>query len=196
MSFFRKFFSKNKVTNNENHKVPGLKEVYTEEYFKERYTEQELSENDLLVDGSFKMLESFFIDNKIKPIIDQPVYHPLNIDQAVQEGVGFYEYCRQFDQDDKQIGLIITIAFSYFLVNEWDFKLFNDKTPEYPLRFMTLKYDRNGGVLSLYPFEYSLKVLNGEARFSDLFEKIKTNLENIASAKDVLNSLKRDLNQE
>jgi len=196
MSFFRKIFSKNKVTNNENHKVPGLKEVYTEEYFKERYTEQELSENDLLVDGSFKMLESFFIDNKIKPIIDQPVYHPLNIDQAVQEGVGFYEYCRQFDQDDKQIGLIITIAFSYFLVNEWDFKLFNDKTPEFPLRFMTLKYDRNGGVLSLYPFEYSLKVLNGEARFSDLFEKIKTNLGNIPSAKDVLNSLKRDLNQE
>lgn len=196
MSFFRKIFSKNKVTNNENHKAPGLKEVYTEEYFKGRYTEQELSENDLLVDGSFKMLESFFIDNKIKPVIDQPVYHPLNIDQAVQEGMGFYEYCKQFDQDDKQIGLIITIAFSYFLVNEWDFKLFNDKTPEFPLRFMTLKYDRDGGVLSLYPFEYSLKVLNGEARFSDLFEKIKNNLGNIPSAKDILDNLKRDLNQE
>lgn len=196
MSFFRKIFSKNKVTNNENHKVQGLKEVYTEEYFKGRYTEQKLSENDLLVDGSFKMLESFFIDNKIKPVIDQPVYHPLNIDQAVQEGMGFYEYCKQFDQDDKQIGLIITIAFSYFLVNEWDFKLFNDKTPEFPLRFMTLKYDRDGGVLSLYPFEYSLKVLNGEARFSDLFEKIKNNLGNIPSAKDILDNLKRDLNQE
>ena len=196
MSFFRKIFSKNKVTNNENHKAPRLKEVYTEEYFKGRYTEQKLSENDLLVDGSFKMLESFFIDNKIKPVIDQPVYHPLNIDQAVQEGMGFYEYCKQFDQDDKQIGLIITIAFSYFLVNEWDFKLFNDKTPEFPLRFMTLKYDRDGGVLSLYPFEYSLKVLNGEARFSDLFEKIKNNLGNIPSAKDILDNLKRDLNQE
>lgn len=61
---------------------------------------------------------------------------------------------------------------------------------------MTLKYDRDGGVLSLYPFEYSLKVLNGEARFSDLFEKIKNNLGNIPSAKDILDNLKRDLNQE
>ena len=196
MSFFRKIFSKNKNSNQENNEVPQVKEIFTEEYFDSRYTEQELSENDLLVDGSFKMLESFFIDNKIKPVIDQPVYHPLNIDQAVQEGMGFYEYCKQFDQDDKQIGLIITIAFSYFLVNEWNFKLFNDKTPEFPLRFMTLKYNRNGGVLSLYPFEYSLKVLNGEARFSDLFEKIKNNLGNIPSAKDILDNLKQDLNQE
>lgn len=196
MSFFRKIFSRNKNSNQENNEVPQVKEIFTEEYFDSRYTEQELSENDLLVDGSFKMLESFFIDNKIKPVIDQPVYHPLNIDQAVQEGMGFYEYCKQFDQDDKQIGLIITIAFSYFLVNEWNFKLFNDKTPEFPLRFMTLKYNRNGGVLSLYPFEYSLKVLNGEARFSDLFEKIKNNLGNIPSAKDILDNLKRDLNQE
>ncbi|SMP15689.1 hypothetical protein [Chryseobacterium profundimaris] len=196
MSFFRKIFSRNKNSNQENNEVPQVKEIFTEEYFDSRYTEQELSENDLLVDGSSKMLESFFIDNKIKPVIDQPVYHPLNIDQAVQDGMGFYEYCKQFDQDDKQIGLIITIAFSYFLVNEWNFKLFNDKTPEFPLRFMTLKYNRNGGVLSLYPFEYSLKVLNGEERFSDLFEKIKNNLGNIPSAKDILDNLKRDLNQE
>lgn len=47
---------------------PGLKEVYTEEYFKGRYTEQELSENDLLVDGSFKMLESFSLTIKLSPL--------------------------------------------------------------------------------------------------------------------------------
>lgn len=66
--FLQKNFSKNKVTNNENHKAPGLKEVYTEEYFKGRYTEQELSENDLLVDGSFKMLESFSLTIKLSPL--------------------------------------------------------------------------------------------------------------------------------
>ena len=48
------------------------------------------------------MLESFFLDNKIKPLIEKPIYHPANIDQAVEEEMGFYEYCKLFKQDDKQ----------------------------------------------------------------------------------------------
>lgn len=195
MSFFRKIFSKNKNSNQENKEVPQVKEVFTKEYFDSRYTEQELSEDDLLVDGSFKMIESYFLDNKIKPIIESPIYHPANIDEAIEEGIGFFQYCKLFNQEDKQIGLMVTIAFSYFLIKEYGFKLYQDKTPEFPLRFMTLKYNKDGGVISLYPFEYSLKVLNGEARFSDLFEKIKSNLGNIPSADEFMKNLKKDLNQ-
>jgi hypothetical protein len=98
MSFFRKIFSKNKNSNQENKEVPQVKEVFTEEYFDSRYTKQELSEDDLLVDGSFKMIESYFLDNKIKPIIESPIYHPANIDEAIEEGIGFFQYCKLFNR--------------------------------------------------------------------------------------------------
>ncbi|MDQ1096089.1 MULTISPECIES: hypothetical protein [Chryseobacterium] len=114
MSFFKKIFSKNKSSNGDRQDMPKIQEIYTDDYFNDRYIEQQLSEDDLLVGGSFKMLESFFIDNKIKPLIEKPIYHPSNIDQAIEEGMGFYEYCKIFEQEDKQIGLTLTIAFSYF----------------------------------------------------------------------------------
>jgi len=55
---------------------------------------------------------------------------------------------------------------------------------------MTLKYDKNGAMLSLYPIEYSLKVLNGEASFEDLHQRIKANLAQMPSAEDFLNRLR------
>lgn len=195
MSFFKNLFSINKTSKNEDTKQTEIKEIFTDKYFNERYTEEKLSEKDVLVDGSLRMLKGFFIDNKIEEKIKNPIYHPNNIDQAVSEGMGFYEYCKLFEQDDKQIGLTITIAFSYYLINEFDFKLYKDKTPEFPLRFMTLKYNKDGGIISLYPFEYSLKVLNGEAKYSDLLEKIKNNIQNIPTASEFMENIK-NMNKE
>lgn len=40
---------------------------------------------------------------------------------------------------------------------------------------MNLKYNKDGGVISIYPFEYSLKVLNGEVSFTELLEKVEKN---------------------
>ncbi|WP_126650577.1 hypothetical protein [Chryseobacterium aureum] len=195
MNFFKKLFSKNTDTP-QKPENPGIDGVYTDEYFNSRYTEDQLLSDDILVDGSFRMLNSFFMDNKIAPAIESPVYHPNNIDKAVTEEPGFYLYCKSFDQDDKQIGLMLTVAFSYYLINELGFKLYRDKTPEFPLRFMTLKYNNNGGVMSLYPFEYSLKVLNGEALFSDLLDRIKSSVGNIPTADDFLDQFKKNLSQE
>ncbi|PWN59456.1 hypothetical protein [Chryseobacterium viscerum] len=196
MNFFKKIFSKNKNTAHQPSENPRIDGIYTDEYFNNRYTEDQILSDDVLVDSSFKMLNSFFIDNKIIPAIENPIYHSSNIDKAVTEEPGFYQYCKSFDQDDKQIGLMLTVAFSYYMVNELGFKLYRDKTPEYPLRFMTLKYNNNGGVISLYPFEYSLKVLNGEASFNDLLEKINKNLENIPTAEDFIAHFKSNLSQE
>jgi hypothetical protein len=196
MNFFKKIFSKNKNTANQPSENPRIDGIYTDEYFNNRYTEDQILSDDVLVDGSFRMLNSFFIDNKIIPAIEDPIYHPSNIDKAITEEPGFYQYCKSFDQDDKQIGLMLTVAFSYYMIHELGFKLYRDKTPEYPLRFMTLKYNNNGGVISLYPFEYSLKVLNGEASFNDLLEKIKKNLENTPTAEDFIAHFKSNLSQE
>ncbi|WP_336702312.1 hypothetical protein [Chryseobacterium indologenes] len=197
MNFFKKLFSKNTdTTGKQQSDHPRIDGIYTDEYFKKRYTEDQLLSDDTLVDGSFRMLNSYFMDSKIEPALENPIYHPLNIDKAVTGEPGFYQYCKSFNQEDKQIGLILTIAFSYYMINELGFKLYRDKTPEFPLRFMTLKYDNNGGVISLYPFEYSLKVLNGEALFNDLLERIKNNLGNIPNAEDLIANFKQNLAQE
>ncbi|MEJ5048705.1 hypothetical protein WH221_02650 [Chryseobacterium culicis] len=197
MNFFKKLFSKNTdTTGQQQSDTPRIDGIYTDEYFKNRYTEDQLLSDNTLVDGSFRMLNSYFMDNKITPALENPIYHPMNLDKAVTQEPGFYEYCKSFDQEDKQIGLMLTVAFSYYMVHELGFKLYRDKTPEFPLRFMTLKYDNNGGVISLYPFEYSLKVLNGEALFNDLLERIKSNLGNIPNAEDLIANFKQNLAQE
>ncbi len=66
------------------------------------------------------------------------------------------------------------------------FKLYKDNQPEFPLRTLTLKYDQNGVVLSIYPFEYALKVLNYEATFEDLYNKIETNIGKMPGITDLV----------
>lgn len=51
---------------------------------------------------------------------------------------------------------------------------------------MTLKYDKNGVVLSLYPYEYASKVLNGNETFTDLDGKIKTHRNELPEVNDVI----------
>lgn len=139
------------------------------------------------------MLKSYFIDTQTEEPIVEPINHPKNMDAAVQEGMGFYRYCKLFEQEDKQIGLTLTMAFSLYMVENFGFVLYKDKSPEYPLRFMTLQFNNDGGVISIYPFEYSLKVLNGEASFNELVEKVKNNLQTIPTASEFLDNLKKDL---
>lgn len=193
MNLFKKLFSAiptNKVEKT-NHNLP--QEVFTTNYFDERYIEEKLDRNDIMVDGSFRMLSSYFIDTKNDQPIAEPIYHPKNLDAAVQQGMGFYHYCKLFEQDDKQIGLTLTLAFSYYMIENYDFKFYKDKTPELPLRFMTLKYNKDGGIISLYPFEYSLKVLNGEASFTELVEKVEKNIKEMPTASEVMENLKNNL---
>jgi len=196
MNFFKNIFSRNKKEENTKSTTPKIEGIYSDEYFNGRYAEDLLMKDDVLVDGSIKMIEGYFIDNNIVPAIKSPVYHPATIDQAVNDGLGFHQYCKLFDQDDQQIGLALTIAFSYYMIKEHGFKLYRDTTPEFPLRFMTLKYNNDGGVISLYPFEYSLKVLNGESSFNELLERIKANLKTIPTASEFVDSIKKNLSED
>ena len=49
---------------------------------------------------------------------------------------------------------------------------------------MTLKLEVNGAVLSLYPFEYSLKVLNNETKFESLYDKLNAQTQSMPNIKD------------
>ncbi len=51
---------------------------------------------------------------------------------------------------------------------------------------MVLKYDKNGAVLSLYPYEYVLKVLNHEANFEDMYNKVKGHLASLPNVEDII----------
>ena len=200
MSFFKKLFSKSteeksepekkEVVNSETtHSEPQenqIKEIFTETYFNERYTLQNLNDNPSLLEGSLNMIESFFMDNSVEKRVASPINHPANLDQTMDEGLGFKMYCQAFQLDENQSTFFLALAFSDFFIKEFGFELYKDNEPEFPLRGMTLKYNKNGVLLSLYPYEYASKVINYEAEFESLHEKIKTTLGNMPSVDDVL----------
>jgi hypothetical protein len=170
MNFLKKLFgSKKKVKEDEENISFGG--VYASTYFDNRYEEENMEPQ--MVDGCLKMVESYFMDNKIERRVKSPINHPINLDQLDQEGFGFVLYCKAFQLSEGQAMAFLAFAFSDYLIKNYGFKLFNDKKPEYPLRSMTLKYDVEGTVLSLYPFEYASKVLSGNETFSKLENKVK-----------------------
>jgi hypothetical protein len=190
MSFFKKLFSsgekkEEKQTSNET----NFKGVYSETAFNKRYTEENLNENPVILDGCLKMVESYFLEYKLPKKVEKPGNHPANLDQTIQEGIGFEMYCSMFNFEESQATMFLAYAFSDFLINKYGFKLYKDSEPELPLRSMTLKYNRNGVVVSLYPFEYASKVLNHEATFEDLFAKIDGHLETLPSTDELLKKM-------
>jgi hypothetical protein len=101
-------------------------------------------------------------------------------------------YCSAFQLGQEQATLFLAYTFSDFLINKYGFKLFKDSKPEYPLRGMTLKYDKNGVVLSLYPYEYASKVLNGNETFAELEGKLNAQLSEMPDINDLISNLKPD----
>ncbi len=206
MNFFKKLFG---GSNNEKQKTPpkpqpesqsnqsekvGLSGIGTEEYFDKRYKEDTIDAN--VLDGTLKMIESYFPANKIKPEVKSPINHPKNLDQTIDDGFGFVLYCSAMNMDENYAVGLLAMAFNDFMIKNHGFKLYLDSEPEYPLRSMTLKYDNQGAMLSLYPIEYTAKVINYEASFNELYEKIKTNLEHMPTSDEVLDKLMGKIDDE
>jgi len=133
--------------------------------------------------------DRFFIANKVERQIENPVNHPVNLDQVIDEGLGFRMYCKAFQFGDTQAGLFLAYAFSDFLIHNYGFKLYKDSKPESPLRSITLKYDKDRIVLSLYPLEYSLKVLNYESTFQALHNRLDSQLKSLPRAEELLKNI-------
>jgi hypothetical protein len=187
MSFFKKLFSSNKNEENKQEN-PDFKGIIRTDAFNERYSEETLSPT--LIDGCLKMVESYYLEYpEIKKKVTKIISHPANLDQVVSEGVGFHPYCQKFQLEDSQIIGFLAYSFSDFLIRHYGFTLYTDKQPELPLRSMTLKYNKNGVVLSLYPYEFSLKVLNGESKFEDLSARIGSNLQTLPGVDEILKNL-------
>jgi len=185
MNFFKKLFSsKGGKNQNEIDEKTSVKEIISTEHFDERYDEGSITPE--MLDGCLKMIEGFAIDNKIDRKVQYPINHPLNLDQVVEDGFGFELYCKALNLGKSESAMFLAYAFSDFLIKLYGFKLFHDKKPEYPLRGMTLKYDRSGVLLSLYPFEYAVKVLNHEARFEDLIIRLESSIKSLPKVDDAL----------
>ncbi len=185
MSFFRKLFfstKKEEETEKEGLNIDG---IHTTEYFEKRYREDNIDAE--MLDGCLKMVEGYFIANKITRKMEDPINHPNNLDQTDQAGFGFVLYCKAYQLGEAQATLFLAISFSDFLIKKYGFKLYKDEKPEYPLRGMTLKYNKNGVVLSLYPYEYASKVLNGNETFSQMEEKLNNQLEKMPNVEDFIN---------
>lgn len=183
MKFFKTLFTKKiKEELEENATGANFEGVGSTEDFKERYEEEAMPAATL--DGCLKMIESYFHDAKVNRDTKLPINHPQTLDATIQDGMGFELYCTAFDFDRGQVAMFLAYAFSDFLINKYDFKLYKDSAPEYPLRGMTLKYDKQGMFLSIYPFEYAVKALDHEGKFIDLLQKIDANVGQIDNIKD------------
>ena len=163
-----------------------ISEIYIEDAFKERYIEQDFAAEAGIMGSSLKMLESYYNGYKLEMAVQEVINHPKNLDQVVVEGPGIHAHFKRFGMEDQEIILILAMAFNEFLITRHGFKLCNDRTPEYPLRGMVLQHDNNGAVLSVYPFEFSLKVLQHEGSFNELFEKIEKQRAMAAEMGDLL----------
>ncbi|WP_146169731.1 hypothetical protein [Kordia periserrulae] len=170
-----------------NSKKANINTIATEEYFDKRYQKDTMDAT--VLDGTLKMIEGYFVANKLKPAITNPINHPKNLDLTINEGFGFDMYCKALDMDENYAVGLLAMAFNDFMIKQHGFKLYKDTEPEYPLRDMTLKYDNQGAKLSLYPIEYTVKVLNYEANFNDLYERIKYNLDNMPTSAEVYHKL-------
>lgn len=200
MNFFKRFFSNKKENNSSEtksnnttnkHQKAEINAIGTREYFDKRYQEDTI--DDSMIDGTLKMIEGYFTANKLKPQIQDPINHPKNLDQTIDDGFGFIMYCQAAQMDENFAVGILAMAFNDFMIKTYGFKLYKDSEPEYPLRDMTLKYDNQGAKLSLYPIEYTAKVINYEANFEDLHQRIKTNLEQMPTSDEVYNTLMNSL---
>lgn len=183
MNFFKRIFTSNNRTCDTVRKNEGsnFQGITSTEYLNERYVEDNI--NPEMLDGCLKMIESYFVDNKIERKIENPINHPINLDQVDREGFGFVLYCKAFQLDELQAIMFMAYAFSGYLVDHLNFKLYQDLKPEYPLRTMTLKYDKDGVLLSLYPYEYASKVLNEGTSFKKLLAKVTAQINEMAIAK-------------
>nr|WP_294944974.1 hypothetical protein [uncultured Mucilaginibacter sp.] len=185
MNFFKKLFSAEKPAAAEEGKT-DFAGVYSDQCFNDRYTESDIEEHAEMIEGSLKMIESYFLDNKLEREIYQPINHPQNLDQVVTEGMGFLTYCKAFELPDGQIAWFLAMAFIEFLQKNFGFKIYMDNKPEFPLRTMTLKYDKNGVILSLYPLEYAVKVLQNESTFLGLYSRLEGHLERMPGTDELL----------
>ena len=89
--------------------------------------------------------------------------------------------------DENTAILFLAFALNEFFITNYDFKLYADTKPEFPLRGMTLKFKKDNRYFSLYPYEFSLKVWNNQARFEELLDNVEHNLKNMPSIDDILN---------
>lgn len=178
MSFFKKLFGSKSESKHESpvSQTP-LSGISTTDSFNERYEKQPITPT--ILDGCFKMIESYFADNKITPKVKGMINHPTNLDQVDREGFGFIMYCQAFNLEECQAIMFLALAFSDYMIKQHGFTSYRDKQPEFPLRGMTLKSGNSGAVLSLYPFEYAHKVLTGNETFIELEEKVRRQLQEV-----------------
>lgn len=191
MNFFKKLFSGAKQPKSAESAQPRIPDSFaSEEYFNERYQEDTMDES--MVEGTLKIVESYFIDNKLEAQVKDPVNHPKNLDQTIEDGFGMMLYCQAMGMEQGQALGLLALAFNQFMISNYGFRLYKDSQPEAPLRSMTLKYDKQGAMLSVYPLEYAAKVMEYEASFEDLHQKIKNAIKTMPTGDEALDQLKRE----
>ena len=189
MNFFKRFFSSKKEQESQENGMAddhAFNADASSQESEERYEAENHEAMSGLFESSIKVVEGYFKDNKVERLVNEPVNHPANLDQTVDEGMGFLLYGRALGMSDQQILSILSLAFNKFMIDQYGFKIYKDHQPELPLRTMVLKLDTNDLKQSIYPLEYTNNVLIREAYYDDITKKIDMQLSRIPGVKNLM----------
>lgn len=189
MNFIKKLFSNKKKEKDENtldiSQITGqqIKEVINEDYFNKRY--RTLSEKDMiLLDGSIKMVDSFFLETTFVQPVENEINHPENLDFAATHG--YLDFCKKYGFGNGIAASQLAFAFSKYMIDKHNMIFYFDSEPENQNRVFTIKKDINRITMSLYPLEYCLQVIANQKTFTDIVKKIIEKENNPPEIPDIL----------
>jgi len=168
--------------------IAPLSETMTNPHFYERY--RELAEREeLVIDGSIKMVHSFYMETPYDMPNPELVNTPRNLDYAVRNE--FCDFCESYGFGEIESATQLAFAFGAYMKQHHNMRFYIDLQPDLPNRNFTLKKDLNGVQLSLYPLEYSLKVVAGERKFEDVINQLVEQEKNAPSVDAYLDQFLR-----
>lgn len=140
-----------------------------------RAMNQEVDHN--LLNSALEMIGNYALISKLELPNKSIPNHPENLDFAVNNG--YLDWLRSVGMGDGDIAAQLCFALSEYMVKHFDMALFHDHVPEYKFRVFTLIKKVNEKRLSIYPLEFTIKVMTaGEAfvAFETLFFKKETEI--------------------
>ncbi len=183
MNFFKRLFSKNKKVEPSPPSVPPPPpappsnkpppnfsiQIKNEEDFHKRFRPLINEDDAKLLAGSVGMIANFAKLAQRELPNKQFQNHPENLDFAVRND--YINWMKSVGMGDGDVAAQICFALSEYMMKQHDMTLYHDHLPEYKFRVFTLKKIVNDIHISVYPLEFTIKVLNEGRSFVE-FEKM------------------------
>ena len=124
------------------------------------------ADDDKLLDGSVEMIGNYAKMAREELPNKTAFNHPENLDHAIQNG--YTNWLKSVGMGDGDIAAQLCFALSEYMVKKHNMTLYHDHVPKYKFRVFTLKKMLKDLHLSIYPLEFTVKVMTEGRSFIDM----------------------------